>query len=384
VQGAAAVVDPDNRFRASVPVGSGTNVVTVTATDPSGNAATAQYEVDSLGSARTFTYDANGNLTSDGTRTFEWDARNQLVAVTVGTHRSEFTYDGEQRRVRAVEKENSVIQADTKVVWCQTVICEERAADGVTVTRRSFSQSEQVAGAARFFVGDRLGSLNEVTDTSGVLLARYAFDPWGRRTVSAGADVTNVGYTGHRWQSASGLSLTLYRAYDAELGRWVSEDPAGRADGPNLYAYAANQPIRRIDPFGDTSECCSCSVTVKCRPVGGLIGILADHCYIVAKDSQCKTTYIESGPNPGGQNQAGESGTLGSGNANAWITWTGSTKTVDCKVIQCMKRSVQNWNDANIKYNPLGPNSNSFTSWIMQECGARGGPPFGASAPGWY
>ncbi|MCL4848503.1 MAG: hypothetical protein KJ066_18310 [Acidobacteria bacterium] len=48
--------------------------------------------------------DANGNLTADGTRTFEWDARNQLVAVTVGTHRSEFVYDGLQRRVRQVEK----------------------------------------------------------------------------------------------------------------------------------------------------------------------------------------------------------------------------------------------------------------------------------------
>ena len=34
--------------------------------------------------------DANGNLTFDGTRTLEWDARDQLVAVTVGTHRTEF------------------------------------------------------------------------------------------------------------------------------------------------------------------------------------------------------------------------------------------------------------------------------------------------------
>lgn len=50
--------------------------------------------------------DANGDLTSDGTRTFEWDARNQLVAINVGTHRSEFAYDGLQRRVRVADKEN--------------------------------------------------------------------------------------------------------------------------------------------------------------------------------------------------------------------------------------------------------------------------------------
>jgi YD repeat-containing protein len=69
--------------------------------------------------------DANGNLTSDGTRTFEWDARNQLVAVTVGTHRSEFVYDGLQRRVRQVEQENGVTTADTRVLWCETAICED-------------------------------------------------------------------------------------------------------------------------------------------------------------------------------------------------------------------------------------------------------------------
>jgi len=54
--------------------------------------------------------DANGNLTADGTRTFEWDARNQLVAVIVAAHRSEFTCDGFQRRARTVEKEYGVVQ----------------------------------------------------------------------------------------------------------------------------------------------------------------------------------------------------------------------------------------------------------------------------------
>ena len=36
--------------------------------------------------------DLPGNLTADGTRTFEWDAEDRLVAVDIGTHRSEFTY----------------------------------------------------------------------------------------------------------------------------------------------------------------------------------------------------------------------------------------------------------------------------------------------------
>ena len=100
----AAVVDANNNFRGTVPTTSGTNTFTVVAKDASGNTTTKQYEIGVTGSTKTFTYDANGNLTSDGIRTFEWDALNQLAAVDVGTHRSEFTYDGDRRRVRVVER----------------------------------------------------------------------------------------------------------------------------------------------------------------------------------------------------------------------------------------------------------------------------------------
>ena len=194
--------------------------------------------------------DANGNLTSDGARTFEWDARNQLVAVTVGTYRSEFVYDGLQRRVRQEEKENGVTTADSRVLWCETAICEERAADGATVTRRAFGLGEQINGAAHYFTTDHLGSVREVTDATGTLLARYAFDPWGRRTVTAGTDVTAVGFTGHRTHTNSGLALTLYRGYDPALGRWVSEDPIGVRDGLNLVQYVGNSPVRLRDLRG--------------------------------------------------------------------------------------------------------------------------------------
>jgi YD repeat-containing protein len=142
-------VDATNVFTGSANVTPGTNVVTIQAVDPSGNTATAQYDIDALGSTRSFTYDQYGNLTADGSRTFEWDALNQLVAVNVGTHRSEFTYDGLQRRVREVEKENGVIQSDTRVVWCEMVICETRAADGTTVTRRAFRYGGRRWGATR-------------------------------------------------------------------------------------------------------------------------------------------------------------------------------------------------------------------------------------------
>lgn len=250
VQGKPAAVSSDNRFVGMATTSSGTNTFSVVATDASGNSRTQQYSIDQNGPSRTFAYDANGNLTNDGQRSFEWDARNELTAVTVGTHRTEFSYDGRQRRVREIQKENGVTQADTILVWCDNEICEERAADGATVTRRSFSLGEQVAGLARFFLRDHLGSVVAITDNSAGTLARYGYDPWGSRELLAGSDLTTAGYAGHRWLASANLSLTLYRAYDPQLARWISEDPRGISDGLNLYAYVANSPVDFLDQLG--------------------------------------------------------------------------------------------------------------------------------------
>jgi RHS repeat-associated protein len=184
--------------------------------------------------------------------------RNQLVAVNVGTHRSEFTYDGFRRRVRVIEREDGAIQTEPRAVWCGTELCEERAADGATVTRRAFPQGELATGVQRYFTADHLSSVREVTDASGALLGRYAFDPWGRRTVTGGTDVTDAGISEHR-QAASGLSLALYRGYDAESGRWLNEDPIGFQGGINLYDYNYGNPINRVDPLGLTPQCTTVS-----------------------------------------------------------------------------------------------------------------------------
>lgn len=49
----------------------------------------------------------------------------------------------------------------------------------------------------------------------------------------------------------SGLEFMRARFYDAESGRFVSEDPIGLSGNDlNLYRYVANEPIGRLDPLG--------------------------------------------------------------------------------------------------------------------------------------
>jgi RHS repeat-associated protein len=194
--------------------------------------------------------DANGNLTSDGTRTFEWDARNQLVAVTVGAHRSEFTYDGKHRRLRIVEKENSTIISDDRFVWDRDDIVERRDGASGLVTARLYRDALQEDGAARLLTRDQVMSIREVTDASANPQSRYEYAPFGSVTKLAGTGPDFLGFTGMPKHEPSGLILMKRRAYDVGMARWLSKDPIGLQEGPNLYSYVANRPLTWFDPAG--------------------------------------------------------------------------------------------------------------------------------------
>jgi RHS repeat-associated protein len=104
-----------------------------------------------------------------------------------------------------------------------------------------------------FYSREHLGSVTAMSDAAGVVQARYEFDPWGRRIKVSGTTQATFGF-GHYFHSTTGLHLAPYRAYDANLSRWVNSDPIGDAlflpDGPNLYAYVGNKPATFVDPTG--------------------------------------------------------------------------------------------------------------------------------------
>ncbi len=92
----------------------GNNTFSAVAKDSYGRQDTGSVTIN-LPVTANYAYDLNGNLTSDGTRGFDYDDENQLIRVTVTNKwKSEFTYDGKlRRRVRKdFTRENSI--------WVQT------------------------------------------------------------------------------------------------------------------------------------------------------------------------------------------------------------------------------------------------------------------------
>jgi RHS repeat-associated protein len=189
--------------------------------------------------------------TTPPTRAYSWDAENRLVAVdyTGSSLRTEFTYDGLNRCVRIVEKNGATITADRRFVWCGYARAEERDAAGTSVVRRFYADGEQIGGQSFYYCLDHLGSVRQVTDASTVR-ARYAYDPWGRRSKLAGDVDAMAGFTGHFTHAPSGMSLAPFRAYDPALGRWLNRDPIKERSGVNMLAYVANSPIDMLDPLG--------------------------------------------------------------------------------------------------------------------------------------
>jgi RHS repeat-associated protein len=206
-----------------------------------------------------YTHDADGNLIERhsiglGDRHYVWDAENRLIAIEEADHRSDFRYDALGRRIGIQDRINGVLTLNYRLIYCGTILCakEDRLAGTVT---RYYGDGESRAGAGIYYHRDHLGSIRAVTDTVGTLKAAYRYDPYGRRTALLGetSDV-DLGYTGHYVHQASGLALAPYRAYDAEIGRWLSRDPIEEAGGINLYAYVDNNPLNFLDPTGEALE----------------------------------------------------------------------------------------------------------------------------------
>ncbi len=233
LDGKAAPVSSANKFDGKVKVPTGTYTVPVIAKDYSNNSKTTKYQVTTSGTAATFTYDNNGNMTGDGTRTYEWDASDRLVAINKGTTRSEFTYDGLSRRVRLVEKTGSTVNSDIRLLWVGDNIAEQRDAAGGTVAKKYFANGMLSGTTKYFYTRDHLGSIKEMTDNTGAIVAQYEYDPYGTRTRVAGALNADFGFTGHYLHTVSGLYLTKYRGYSAGLGRWISRDPIEEKGGNN-------------------------------------------------------------------------------------------------------------------------------------------------------
>ncbi len=207
-------------------------------------------------SGQALSFDADGNLTSDGLRNYTWDAENRLVGITYPGQSGKataFAYDGLGRRTAIASTPTGGGSAvTTSYLWCGERLCQTRNSSGAT-TREYYSEGEFVPGspAQPYYYGpDQIGSVRRVFASTSSAPA-YGYDPYGNALQST-APLTDFGYAGMFYNADSGLYLTPRRVYDPVSGRWLSRDPIGESSDPvaNLYRYVNGNPIGLKDPLG--------------------------------------------------------------------------------------------------------------------------------------
>jgi RHS repeat-associated protein len=209
------------------------------------------------GTGLTYSYDANGNVLSDGTRNYTWDAENRLLTITeIATgHVSTFAYDGLGRRTAITESGGG---GTTGYLWCGQTLCSSYNSSGATLDR-FLPWGEVDSGTSYYYERDHLGTVVSTTNTSGTTEATLTTDAYGytlSSSLTSGASAPNFGYAGMFSHSPSGLYLTRNRAYDPFSGRWLSRDPAGEQSGgsTDLYTYVGNDSINKVDQSGLQEE----------------------------------------------------------------------------------------------------------------------------------
>ena len=228
------------------------------------------HAVSSAGSV-TYTYDANGNMTHGNGRTVTWSSFNKPTAITRSHGTSTFVYGPDRTRIEHIAANGAGVRTTQYVDNAFEKITDNDPATPdeyhhhISANRRIatviFKDQSPAREQVRYFHTDHLGSIDTVTDHTGAVLERMAFDPHGKRRHDdwTPADAITVshtqrGFTDHEHLDGLGLIHMNGRVYDPELGRFLSADPFVQApestQSANRYSYAFNNPTRFKDPSG--------------------------------------------------------------------------------------------------------------------------------------
>ncbi|MHC8423494.1 RHS repeat-associated core domain-containing protein [Streptomyces sp. NB004] len=200
-------------------------------------------ELTSLGGNTGFSYDGDGNEISAASPTgarsaAQWTPYTQLSALTASGTASAYGYAGLDNNDRLTRGSSTFTNAAIGMTRENTTgFVREPSGTPTAMTS---------GGASQYYLTDVQGSVIGLVDATGKRTATYSYGPYGEARTTSGTNQP-YRYTG-TYLDPSGLYKMGARYYDPQLGRFTQPDPSGKES--NLYAYAAGDPVNRVDPSG--------------------------------------------------------------------------------------------------------------------------------------
>ena len=192
-------------------------------------------------------FDADGNMLTNGVWSYEWDAENRLAAVSSNAVFSvSDRYDGWNRVEERIAYAGGTCSTN-RYYWGKDLSGTLQGAGGV-----GGLVAVSIGGQYYFPCYDNLGNVVAYVDENGSKVATYTYDAFGNTLSSSGS----MRYAfPHRfstkyYDAETGLYYYGYRFYLPELGRWMNRDPIEERGGNNLYAFAEIKPLFVLDVHG--------------------------------------------------------------------------------------------------------------------------------------
>ena len=226
--------------------------------------------------SKTYTYDHNGNLTSNGSLTSNWNFKNQITSQTSGSTNYTYTYDHTGARAYKTKVTSTATTVsiypndyyDIEGTSYRRHISHPLLGSLATSTYVSTTRTSRLI----YHLTDHLGSTTVDTNSSGTYQEYMIYFPFGKVKTDqrvAGASNDDYKFTG---QELDDTNLYYYgaRYYDPTIYLFLSQDPAApdlrNPQSLNDYSYAFNNPLRYNDPTGQTA----CEVNWKEVGLGAL------------------------------------------------------------------------------------------------------------------
>lgn len=217
----------------------------------------------------TYEYDLNGNLiliqSDEGVQKFGYDALNRLISVEKGDLLVTYIYDEMNRRIcksvssgNATESYRYFYQGQNEIGCFKGETLVELRLLGIGKGAEiGAAVSLEIDGGIYAPIHDLHGNVVCLVEAeSGKVKEFYRYTAFGEEYLFDHQDnpVKNVinpwRFSSKRTDSETGFVNFGRRYYHSGLGRWITQDPIGFDDGPNLYAYVMNNPLLNIDLYG--------------------------------------------------------------------------------------------------------------------------------------